>query len=259
MPSSVTDNSHQPVIAAVGLGKRFAGPDPVLRDVTLTVARGEKVALLGANGTGKSTLLRCLVGLLPLSQGAVTLFGERFEQLPARDQRKRMRRHVGFVFQFHGLVSRLDVLSNTVHGALGQGLGWRAWHQSLAPEEWRRRAIDALAAVGLADRAHERVDRLSGGQSQRVAIARSLIHEPQLLIADEPAASLDPQAGADIMNLFRDLADRRGITLLYTTHNLDHALDHADRIIALKGGGIVLDAAARSLAHHDLAAIYGQG
>lgn len=246
-----------PVISAKGIGKTFAGPSAVLNDVTLKIGPAEKVALIGANGAGKSTLLRCLVGLIPLSRGQVTIFDEAFDSQPSRRQQKRLRRHIGFVFQFHGLVSRLDALSNTIHGALGQDIGWRGWHQAIAPAEWRQRALDALSSVGLADRANERVDRLSGGQSQRVAIARSLIHEPQLLIADEPAASLDPQAGADMMALFSGLADRRRIALVYTTHNLAHALDYADRVIALKSGRIVLDAPVSNVERRELAAIYG--
>ncbi|MEP6149414.1 MAG: ATP-binding cassette domain-containing protein, partial [Nisaea sp.] len=175
--------------------KSFAPGKPILKDVTLDIRRGERVALIGANGAGKSTLLRCLAGLVPLSAGDVDILGETFSGSPSACQRKALRRQLGFVFQFHGLVRRTSALSNVVNGYLGQGLGMRVWHQMLAPHAVREDARAALDAVGLGDKWDARADTLSGGQSQRVAIARAIVHKPTLIIADEPAASLDPVAG----------------------------------------------------------------
>lgn len=244
------------MIRSESVTKRFGDGPTVLDGVSLSVHEGERVALVGANGAGKSTLLRCLVGLIPISGGAVRVLDEQFRLQPTRRQRAALRRRLGFVFQFHGLVGRTSALSNVVNGALGQGHGWRAWHQSLAPSYLREAALGALDAVGLADRAAARADTLSGGQSQRVAIARAIVHGPELLIADEPAASLDPAAGQDIMTLFTRLSVTNGRTLIFTTHDMRHALDHADRIVALKAGRVVFDAPAAELTEGDLEPIY---
>lgn len=250
------ETAAEPVVRALGLSKRFAEGPPVLDGVELTIRGGERVALVGANGAGKSTLLRCLVGLLPLTGGSVEILDQHFAGRPDRAQRRALRRRLGFVFQFHGLVGRTSALSNVVNGALGQGIGWRAWYQGLAPQALRREALAALDSVGLAERAAARADTLSGGQSQRVAIARALVHRPDLLIADEPAASLDPVAGAEIMTLFRGLTESRGVTLIFTTHDLTHALDYADRVVALARGRVVLDAPVAGIDRDALERIY---
>ncbi|MEQ8584788.1 MAG: ATP-binding cassette domain-containing protein [Thalassobaculaceae bacterium] len=240
MPPPPAPATGAALIQADNVRKRFDAGPIVLDGVSLTIRQGERVALIGANGAGKSTLLRSVVGLVPISGGTIDILGQRFSQMPTRRQRAAMRRRLGFVFQFHGLVGRTSALSNVVNGALGQGHGWRAWHQ----------------AVGLADRATARADTLSGGQSQRVAIARALVHGPDLLIADEPAASLDPAAGLDIMRLFTRLTHENGRTLVYTTHDMRHALEHSDRIVALKAGRMVFDAVAADLTERDLEPIF---
>lgn len=244
------------VVEACGLGKRFTTGPRVLNAIDFSARRGERIALVGSNGAGKSTFLRCLVGLVPFGDGTVEVLGQRFSEQPNRRQRVALRRRLGFVFQFHGLVGRTSALSNVVNGALGQGNGWRAWNHALAPERLRTDALDALAAVGLSDRALDRTDTLSGGQSQRVAIARALVHRPELVIADEPAASLDPVAGAEVMSVFHGLAEQRGATLIFTTHDLQHALDYSDRIVALAAGHVVLDSPTVHLRVSDLEAIY---
>lgn len=244
------------IIRTSDVSKRFAARGPlILETISASFAEGQSTAIIGSNGAGKSTLLRCIVGLVPLTSGTVDVFGERFERQPTTAQRRRLRRNLGFVFQFHGLVGRLSALSNVVHGALGQGAGFRAWHQAIAPAPLRADAIEALDRVGLADRAHDRSESLSGGQSQRVAIARAIMHKPKLLIADEPVASLDPSAGHDVMGLFRKLTDGR-MSLIFTTHNIEHALTYSDRILALKGGRVAIDAPVADLTSGDLEEIY---
>ena len=222
--------------------KKAYGYGPLILDgVDLAVNEGEAVALIGANGSGKSTLLKCLIGLHPITAGAVSTFGIRFEGTPKTREKAKIRRQVGFVFQNHGLVRRLSALSNVVQGRLGQPGGLRAVHQAIAPAEWREAAFQALDEVGLADKAGARADQLSGGQAQRVAIARALTRRPRLIIADEPAASLDPAAGHEVMALFRRLAKESGITLIFTSHDMEHARDYSDRVIALKNGCIHFD------------------
>lgn len=237
-----------------GLSKRF-GPTTALDQVGFEVRRGEAVALIGANGSGKSTCLRCCLRLVPFDTGRVELLGEDVGALSTRDLR-RLRARVGFVFQRHNLVPRLSALTNTVHGVQARSRGPRTWHQALAKPAWREEALAKLEAVGLVHLAKQRADTLSGGQSQRVAIARALMQRPELVIADEPVASLDPAAGEEVMALFVDLVRREGLTFLFTTHKLEHATRYADRIIALQQGKIVLDEAATQTRHGDLERLY---
>lgn len=250
----VAATSGGDVIRVVGLCKSFAGSGPVLRDVSLSVARGERVALIGPNGAGKSTLLRCLVRLVEPDEGDIALLGEPVRALDRRALR-RLRSRVGFVFQRHNLVPRLSVLSNVIHGAQGR-LGMRAWSHRLAPREVRIEAMACLDRVGLVDLATRRADRLSGGQSQRAAVARALMQRPAIILADEPAASLDPAAGEAVMALFTDLVRRDGLTLVFTTHSLRHALDFADRVIALQGGRMVLERPADATTQRELEHVF---
>lgn len=236
------------------LAKRF-GETPVFADVSFRLARGEAVALVGANGTGKSTLLRCLMGLIPASSGSVHLLGQQTNAATGRELRA-LRAQVGLVSQKHNLVPRLTVLSNVIHGLLGKQPGLRRWSHALAPQAARMAALEALDRVGLADFAQRRADRLSGGQSQRVAIARAIIGAPKVLFADEPCASLDPAAGEDVMELFFRLVRNEGVSVVFTSHNIEHALRYGDRVLGLAQGRLELDAAAASLDASDLRGLY---
>lgn len=237
------------------MGKSF-GTTPIFDGVSFRLSKGEAVALVGANGTGKSTLLRCLMGLIPVSTGRVRLLGQDMTGASAR-QLRALRARVGLVSQRHNLVPRLSVLTNVIHGLLGQGGGPRYWSHVLAPASARDAAMSALDQVGLAHLAARRADRLSGGQSQRVAIARALVSGPQVVIADEPCASLDPSAGEEVMDLFFQLARERGVTVVFTSHDLDHALRYGDRVLGLAEGRLRLNATAASLTTNDLRGLYG--
>lgn len=238
-----------------GLTACYGKREPVFSGVSFMVGRGEAVALVGANGAGKSTLLKCLMGFVAPSDGSVSVFGRDLASLRSAELR-RLRTGVGFVAQKHNLVPRMTALSNVVHGMLAKHPGPRNWIQALAPAETRRRALAALDRVGLADFALRRVDSLSGGQSQRVAIARALVAEPRLVLADEPAASLDPAAGEEVMDVFARVVRDTGATLVFTTHNLAHALAHAERIVGLRGGKLALDAPTRGLVAGGLSGLY---
>lgn len=229
------------VIRTSMLGKSYSNGKPVFSGLDIQIGTGERVALIGSNGAGKSTLLKCLIGHTPFCSGEVSTLGESFRAAPSKTQLRRIREKMGFVFQNHGLVQRQSVLTNVVHGKLGLPGGWRSWHQAIAQQEFREQAMQALEQVNLAGKAKVRADELSGGQAQRVAIARALIRQPALMIADEPAASLDPTAGCDVMEVFSDLTRKHAITLLFTTHDMEHALRYSDRIIAIKAGGIHFD------------------
>lgn len=241
-------------IEARNIAKSF-GTTPIFSGLSFRLARNEAVALVGANGTGKSTLLRCLMGLLPVTEGNVLLLGQDASAVNGKALRA-LRARIGLVSQKHNLVPRLSVLSNVIHGLLGRRPGLRHWSHSFAPAESRDAAMQALERVGLADFALRRADRLSGGQSQRVAIARAIVGNPEILIADEPCASLDPAAGEDVMELFFTLAREEGVTVVFTSHNIDHALRYGDRVLGLAGGTLKLDATAASLSPPDLRGLY---
>jgi phosphonate transport system ATP-binding protein len=228
-----------PALQVSGLHKAF-GDREILKGVDLKVEPGLALALIGANGTGKSTLLRMLVRLIEPDQGSINLLGEAVSSLRPKELRA-FRRRVGIVFQRHNLVGRLSALSNVVHGVQARESGPRTWFQALAPARVRAEAMACLAEVGLADRALQRADSLSGGQSQRVAIARMLMQRPEFILADEPDASLDPRSGEEIMDLLYRLAKDKGLTLIVISHRLEHTIRYSDRIVGLADGRIALD------------------
>jgi phosphonate transport system ATP-binding protein len=239
-----------------GLRKSFGKGRSVLRGVSFAVGRRQAVALIGSNGAGKSTALRCALRLIEPEAGTVQLFGEDISASRQRDLR-RVRTEVGFVFQKHNLVPRVSALTNVIHGNLGRSGGLRGWSQLLASADLRERAMACLDRVGLADHAMKRADQLSGGQSQRVAIARALMQQPRMIVADEPVASLDPVAGQEVMDLFHQLTREEGITLLFTSHNVQQALDYSDRVLAIRQGEVVLDEDSALLSAADLGKHYG--
>ena len=254
--AEISPRTRTPIVATSALCKAYQRKRPILKDIDLTIDVGERVALIGSNGSGKSTLLKCLIGLHVNSGGAVQTLGECFSQSPTSAQKRRLRRQTGFVFQKHCLVRRRSVLSNVIHGRLGEPGSWRAYSHHTAPKDWRDAAMQALASVNLEQFAQDRADALSGGQQQRVAIARALVRAPKMLIADEPAASLDPVAGHDVMGLFTRLCVQTGITLLFTSHDMSHARQYADRIVALKAGRIHFDKPSGDVSQADLGEVF---
>jgi phosphonate transport system ATP-binding protein len=240
-----------------GLVKRFdSSPTPIFSDVSFSISTAQSVALIGANGAGKSTLLRCCVRLIEPDAGSIILDGVALDKKSGSQLRK-ARNRVGFVFQKHCLVPRLSVLTNVLHGNLSVRRGPRNWLQGLARQEDRDRAMDCLDQVGLSSLADKRCDKLSGGQSQRVAVARALMQNPTILFADEPTASLDPQSGQEIMELFSRLVKTKGLTLFFVSHNIEHALNYADRILGLQERRLTLDSASQSENRQSLRAFYG--
>lgn len=229
----------EPAIRVTSVAKRFDARE-VLRGVDLEIAPGAAVALIGANGAGKSTLLRTLIRLVEPDQGRIDMLGQNVTALTAAELRA-FRKQVGIVFQRHNLVGRLSALSNVVHGVQARESGPQTWMQSFARDAVRSEAHDCLAAVGLAGHAMHRSDRLSGGQSQRVAIARMLMQRPRIILADEPDASLDPHSGDEVMSLLYRLAKDKGLTLVVISHRLEHTVRYSDRIVGLAGGAMTLD------------------
>lgn len=249
-----TTGAQAPVVAISGLAKSF-GTRRIIERLDLAIPQGESLALIGANGTGKSTLLRMIVRLAEADAGTISVLGDEVGSLRGAAL-KRFRARVGVVFQKHNLVSRLSALSNVVHGVQSRRSGPRTWAQALAPAEIRDEAMECLAAVGLADKAMQRADSLSGGQSQRVAIARMLMQRPQIVLADEPDASLDPRAGREVMELLFRLTRDKGLTLVFVSHHMAHARRFSDRIVGLGNGGIALDRRALHCNEAELAAFF---
>ncbi|MFJ3491160.1 phosphonate ABC transporter ATP-binding protein [Leifsonia aquatica] len=243
------------VLQLTGVTKDF-GTTRALDDVTLAVRRGEIVVLLGLSGSGKSTLLRHVDGLERPSSGAVEVLGEQVAALGGRRLRS-LRSRVGFIFQQFELVPSLTVLENVLTGSLadlrGPRLGLWSYRRSA-----RLAALGHLDRVGLLDQAYQRADTLSGGQQQRVAIARALMQDPEILLADEPVASLDPESSDQVMALIREIALDRGLTVLCSLHQVDLALSWADRIVGLRHGRVVLDTPTEGLSKAQVMEIYGR-
>lgn len=240
------------VIHARGLTVRFADRT-ALDGIDLDIHAGEVVALLGPSGAGKSTLLRTLTRLVPADADELAVAGRDVDELRGRQLRE-LRSDVGHIFQHLHLVPNLSCLTNVLTGGLHAAgplnlLGLFSTAQ-------RRKALALLERVGLGQRARDRCRTLSGGQQQRVAIARALMQDPQLLLADEPVSSLDPQLAGQVLTLLREVAAEHGIPVLMSLHSPDLARAHADRIIGLRHGRIVLDSRARQLDHTALTHLY---
>jgi phosphonate transport system ATP-binding protein len=247
-------------ILSVRNASRTFGRRRALDDVSLSLAPGEMVALIGPSGSGKSTLLRAVGGLTALDAGAgvIEAFGETVQADGRLSRRVRaLRSRIGVVFQQFNLVGRLSLYTNVALGALGRVATWRgllgAW-----PQPVRDEAMAALARVGVADYAAQRASTLSGGQQQRGAIARALVQQAKLVLADEPVASLDPVSARRVLELLRGLNRSDGLTVMVTLHQVDYALRYCDRVIALRAGRLVYDGAPAGLDRERLAGIYGE-
>ncbi|GAB2927146.1 phosphonate ABC transporter ATP-binding protein [Nonomuraea fastidiosa] len=242
-----------PVLRLSDIGKSFDGVT-VLDGVSLEVPRGSFVALTGPSGAGKSTLLRLVNGMHLPDRGTVSTLGEN----PAACSRARLRAlraRVGFVFQQFGLVGRLSAMENVLMGALAT-LRLPRYGVMSYPRALRARAVEQLDRVGLADQRFQRCDTLSGGQQQRVAVARTLLQGPELILADEPVASLDPAASVLVLDTLKRISAEDGISVLCSLHQVELALSTADRVVALRGGRLVLDEPARDLTAARLRTIY---
>lgn len=237
-----------------GLEKKF-GAIRAIHGVSFTVEPGEMVGIIGSSGAGKSTLLRSINFLTPPSGGTINWQGKQISSLRGAALREWQRR-CGMIFQQFNLVPRLDVLTNVLLGRLS----YRSTILSLLklfPREDRARAILTLERVEMADFALQRADALSGGQQQRVAIARALVQQPELLLADEPIASLDPRSAKRVMEILRTINREDGITVLCNLHTLDTARIYCGRVIGMHAGTIVYDGSPVGLDDATVRRIYG--
>jgi phosphonate transport system ATP-binding protein len=238
------------------LTKRYPTGDLALDGVSLTVEEGQVVALIGPSGAGKSTLIRCINRLVEPTLGRVLLKARDITALGARELR-RVRRRMGMIFQEYALVERLTVMENVLSGRLGYVGFWRSFLRRY-PQKDVEEAFRLLARLGLDDMVDKRADALSGGQRQRVGIARALIQDPEILLIDEPTASLDPKTSRQIMRLILQLCRERGLAAVINMHDVPLATMFVERIVGLRQGIIVYDGPPNQLNADRLTEIYGE-
>ncbi|RZT42807.1 phosphonate ABC transporter ATP-binding protein [Cupriavidus agavae] len=242
-----------------GLSKSFRADRKALDDVTLHIAPGEMVALLGASGSGKSTLLRHVAGFVTgdAGSGEILVNGRTVQRNGrlARDVR-RVRAEIGFVFQQFNLVGRLPVITNVLVGMLTRIPAWRSLTRIFKAEEVQA-GLDALAQVGIDDYAFQRASTLSGGQQQRAAIARTLVQNARVILADEPIASLDPESSRRVMSLLSQINRTRKVAVVVSLHQVDVAMRYCPRVVALRQGKVVYDGPSAALTPGMLRDLYG--
>lgn len=237
------------------LSKTYPSGTQALKDVSFDVKDGEFMVVIGLSGSGKSTLLRCINRLIDPTDGKILWDDVDITAAPPTELRK-IRRKIGMVFQQFNLVKRSSVMTNVLSGRLGYANPWMSLIGLWSADE-KKRAIDALDRVGIADKAGERADALSGGQQQRVGVARALMQEPKLILADEPVASLDPVLSHSILQYLEQL-NKEGITVICSLHFLDLVHRYATRVVALKDGVKVFEGSAQEIDRAKFKEIYGE-
>ena len=247
------------MLRVINLTKVYDNGTVALKNVSFQVEDGEFLAVIGLSGSGKSTLLRCINRLIDPTEGEIWLDDVCVSALKGGDLRK-IRRRIAMIFQQFNLVRRSSVITNVLTGRLGYTPPLWSLGNRFAKSD-KQRALEALKRVGIQDKAYVRADELSGGQQQRVGIARALMQDPQLILADEPVASLDPVLAHSIMGYLEELNRTDGRTVICSLHYLDLVQRYADRVIGLRGGEIVYEGSReqiRQLTDAEFAEIYGE-
>jgi len=244
------------MLRLVDLVKQYKTGDKALKSVNLEVPNGQVMALIGPSGAGKSTLIRCVNRLVEPTSGKIYLGDMELTSL-SQGALRRARRRMGMIFQEYALVERLTVMENVLSGRLGYVPFWRSYFRKF-PQSDVDEAFRLLARVGLDHMVDKRADELSGGQRQRVGICRALIQNPELLLVDEPTASLDPKTSRQIMRLVCELCKERGLAAIINIHDVLLAQMFAERIVGLQLGEIVYDGPPDGLTPDVLTQIYGE-
>ncbi len=237
------------------VNKTYSNGFQALKDVNLKIKQGEFVAIIGLSGAGKSTLIRTINRMHDITEGTLLVNEVEVNSLKGKSLRK-FRRGIGMIFQSFNLVTRTTVLKNVLTAKVPDLPLWRAV-LGMFPKKDYIQALEALEQVGILDKAFSRVDQLSGGQQQRVALARTLAQNPQIILADEPVASLDPVTARQVMQDFKKINKEMNISVLINIHHVELALNYADRVIGIKNGSIVFDGSAKAVTPEVLSEIYG--
>lgn len=227
-----------------------------LKNINLEIEQGEFVAIIGLSGAGKSTLLRTVNRMHDITDGVLTVNGQEVNNLKGKELRK-FRRGIGMVFQSFNLVTRTSVIKNVLTSRVPDMPLWKSII-GLYSNEDKVIALEALDKVGILDKAYVRADQLSGGQQQRVALARTLAQSPEIILADEPVAALDPVTAAQVMDDFKKINKELNMSVLINIHHVDLALKYADRVIGIKAGEIVYDGPSSKVTNDVLTQIYGR-
>ena len=246
-----------PLISVRNLVKTYPNGTRALNGVSFDVVKGEFLVVIGLSGSGKSTLLRCLNAMHPASSGEIRFEGRDVVGSSGEDV-LRLRRKMAMVFQHFNLVPRKSVFENVLTGALGRTSTWRS-ALGLFKEADRERARSCLELVGLTEKAQNRASDLSGGQQQRVALARALTQGPEVLLADEPVASLDPATCHVVMDYLKKANEELGLTVVCNLHFLSLVRQYASRVIALKNGEIAYEGSPGAIDDGWFRRIYGEG
>lgn len=227
-----------------------------LKNINLEIEQGEFVAIIGLSGAGKSTLLRTINRMHDITDGELIVNGENVNDLKGKSLRK-FRRHIGMVFQSFNLVTRTTVINNVLTSRVSDMPFYKSMIGVFSKED-KVIALEALDKVGILDKAYVRADQLSGGQQQRVALARTLAQKPEIILADEPVAALDPITATQVMDDFKRINEEMKISVLINIHHVDLALKYATRVIGIKAGEIVYDGPSNMVDSEILKQIYGR-
>ncbi len=249
--------SEAPILTVKDLSKTYSNGVHALKGVTFNVHRGEFLVIIGLSGSGKSTLLRCLNHLHDPTSGHICFDGEEITHSKGKSARV-IRQRMAMIFQHFNLIGRHSVLKNALAGSLGRVSTWRSILGFFGTNDLDL-AKKYLDLVGIGDKLNVRADQLSGGQQQRVAIARALMQSPEILLADEPVASLDPATCHTVMDYLRKVNKELGLTIICNLHFLSLVRQYATRVIALKGGEIVYEGDPQAIDEQWFEKIYGQG
>ncbi len=245
------------VLEVKNLVKTYPNGTQALKGVSFNVKKGEFLVIIGLSGSGKSTMLRCINRLHDPTSGSIKFNGEEIAFVQG-DKVRNLRRKIAMIFQHFNLIPRHTVLSNVLMGTLGGYSSFKAI-LGLFSQKDKDSAMKYLSLVGISEKAKMRADNLSGGQQQRVAIARALTQHPEVLLADEPVASLDPATCHTVMDYLRKVNQELGITIIANLHFLSLVRQYATRVIALKGGQIVYEGDPNEIDEEWFSKIYGQG
>jgi phosphonate transport system ATP-binding protein len=238
------------------LTKIYDGDVLALDNVSFAVKPGEFLAVIGLSGSGKSTLLRCINRLIEPTDGEIIWNGNDITQA-SQDEMRQIRRKIGMVFQHFNLVSRSKVITNVLAGRLGYTNPAMSLFNRFSPDDLEMARVE-LERVGITDQAYKRADELSGGQQQRVGIARAMMQEPEMMLADEPVASLDPVLAHSIMQYLEKINKEFGVMVLCSLHFLDLVHKYADRAIALNEGKLMFDGPPSEIDDEKFKEIYGR-